>query len=670
MKINLILFYTFFFVLSVSMFAQDKNYYYGEFNKVDRNKTFDYGVKLCYEAIKKFPDELGFHLYFNYFLRETKRYEAALLQIEEIYKMFPDDKDVQNHLNWSLQNLAWFLDSENKKTEGLKLFERAYKLNPDDEGNYSGYGYFLKENSLYDKANEVLKSGMTKFPDSKNIRDTYIYSLIKQGWEEYSINNFDKARDLFFTAFGIDRNNEETILAYGSVLKEKKEYQKAIELLEYGYAKYKGNKWYKPNLISAYINYADALVKENKLDFAEIYFKKAENLDPLDEWFLLNYGLFLRQKKEYAESLKALETGADLYPNNIYFKDNIKYLYYNYAEYYRSKKDYKTALKIFQESLTKYSSDMWLNFNASDCLSSLKRYEESLVLLKKSAVIRNTDKNISEKDIESSGLGIYNNLNTILFSYAAKNRFKEGFGIIDDFEKLFDEKYLIMNLRGIFLYYSGDKKKGIALSNQAYDIMIKERFQYLKEITIEFPLKGIVLTSTGNLSPDYISHAGFNRYCFDFMGSDEYGATLKTKVTGPGNNEDYYGFGLPIYSPIDGVVESVIDDFDDIPPAYETKLLEGNSIVLRDADGYHYLFYHNMKGSPMFKVDDSVKKGDILARIGNNGITTAPHLHFGVYSPDWLASLPVKFTEYSIVKDDKLEYVNNKTPLNMEVIKR
>jgi len=65
-----------------------------------------------------------------------------------------------------------------------------------------------------------------------------------------------------------------------------------------------------------------------------------------------------------------------------------------------------------------------------------------------------------------------------------------------------------------------------------------------------------------------------------------------------------------------------------------------------------------------------VKKGDILARIGNNGITTAPHLHFGVYSPDWLASLPVKFTEYSIVKDDKLEYVNNKTPLNMEVIKR
>ncbi len=313
---------------------------------------------------------------------------------------------------------------------------------------------------------------------------------------------------------------------------------------------------------------------------------------------------------------------------------------------------------------------MWLNFNASDCLSSLKRYEESLVLLKKSAVIRNTDKNISEKDIESSGLGIYNNLNTILFSYAAKNRFKEGFDIIDDFEKLFDEKYLIMNLRGIFLYYSGDKKKGIALSNQAYDVMINERPEYLKEITIEFPLKGIVLTSTGNLSPDYISHAGFNRYCFDFMGSDEYGATLKTKVTGPGNNEDYYGFGLPIYSPIDGVVESVIDDFDDIPPAYETKLLEGNSIVLRDADGYHYLFYHNMKGSPMFKVDDSVKKGDILARIGNNGITTAPHLHFGVYSPDWLASLPVKFTEYSIVKDDKLEYVNNKTPLNMEVIKR
>jgi len=670
LKTNLFFLSTILLFFSINIYSQDKNYYYGEFSKVDSDKTFERGVKLCYEAIKKFPEELGYHLYLNYFLRETKRLETALLQIEEVYKKYPDDKDVQNHLNWSLQNLAWFFDSQNKKSEGLKLFERAYILNPEDEGVYSGYGYFLKENSLYDKANEILKLGMIKYPDSKNIKDTYIYSLIKQGWEEYSINNFDKASDLFFTAYGVDKENEETILAYGSILKEKKEYAKALELLEYGYDKFPNNKWYKPNLISAYINYADALVKENKLDIAGIYFQKAEKLDRLDEWFLLNYGLFLRQKNEYAGSLKALETGAKLYPNNIYFKDNIKYLYYDYAEYFRSKKDYKTALKIFQESLTKYNNDMWLNFNASDCLKLLNRYEESLVMLKKAAIIRITDKSISEKDMKSSGLSIYNNLNTILFSYAANNRFKEGFDIIDDFEKVFDKKYLIMNLRGIFYYYSGEKKNGIAISNQAYDILIKERPEYLKEITINLPLKGIVLISTGNHSPDYISHASFNRYCFDFMGSDEYGNTLKTKVIGPGNNEDYYGFGLPIYSPIDGVVESVIDDFDDIPPAYETKLLDGNSIVIRDADGYHYLFYHNMKGSPMFKVDDAVKKGDVIARIGNNGITTAPHLHFGVYSPDWLASLPIKFIEYSIINKNIIENFKNRTPLHMEVIKR
>lgn len=595
MKTNLFFLSTLLLFFSINIYSQDKNYYYGEFSKVDSDKAFERGVKLCYEAIKKFPDELGYHLYLNYFLRETKRYETALLQIDEIYNKYPDDTDVQNHLYWSLQNLAWFFDSQNKKTEGLKLFERAYILKPEDEGVYSGYGYFLKENSLYDKANEILKFGMTKYPDSKNIKDTYIYSLIKQGWEEYSINNFDKANYLFFTAYGVDKENEETILAYGSILKEKKEYAKALKLLEYGYAKF---------------------------------------------------------------------------PNNIYFKDNIKYLYYDYAEYYRSKNDFETALKIFQESLTKYSSDMWLNFNASDCLRLLNRYEESLVMLKKAAIIRIADKSISEKDMKSSGLSIYNNLNTILFSYAANNRFKEGFDIIDDFEKVFDKKYLIMNLRGIFYYYSGEKKNGIAISNQAYDILIKEHPEYLKEIVINLPLKGIVLISTGNHSPDYISHAGFNRYCFDFMGSDEYGATLKTKVTGPGNNEDYHGFGLPIYSPIDGVVESVIDDFDDIPPAYETKLLDGNSIVIRDADGYHYLFYHNMKGSPVFKVDDAVKKGDVIARIGNNGITTAPHLHFGVYSPDWLASLPIKFIKYSVINKNIIENFKNRTPLHMEVIKK
>jgi len=551
LKKNIFFLLTLTLFLCTSVYSQDKNYYYEQISKLAGEKKFERGVELCYEAIKKFPDELNYHLNLTYFLRETKRYEAALLQIEEVYKKYPDNKDVQTNLNWSLQNFAWFLNSQNKKSECLKLFERAYKLKPDDEGNYLGYGYFLKESALYDKANEILKSGMAKFPNSTDIKNTYIDSLLKQGWDEFNAGAFTKARDLFFTAYSLNKEHEDAILAYGSVLKELKEFQKSIELLEYGCAKFQNNQWYKPNLISAY---------------------------------------------------------------NAY------------AEYYKSKNDFETALKIYKEALTKFSSDIWLN--------------------------------------------AYHSLNAILFSYAYDNRFKEIFDIIDDFEKLFDKKYLIMHTRGVFTYHSGDKKKGIAIVYQAYDLMIKERPEYLNELIIDFPLKGFVLTSGGNSEPEAITHAGFHKYCFDFMGADKYGSTLKTNVTGPGNNEDYYGFGMPIYSPVDGVVESLADDFDDIPPSFEPILQDGNHIAIKDANGYHCLFHHNMKGSSVVKVGDVVKKGDLLVRLGNSGFTTVPHLHFAVYSQDWIATMPVKFTEYSIIKGDKIENVKNRTPLRMELIKK
>jgi murein DD-endopeptidase MepM/ murein hydrolase activator NlpD len=183
------------------------------------------------------------------------------------------------------------------------------------------------------------------------------------------------------------------------------------------------------------------------------------------------------------------------------------------------------------------------------------------------------------------------------------------------------------------------------------------------------PLKGTFLVY-GNNRSDAVTHAGLNRFCFDFMGSDSQGNLQKPGAVFPGKNSDYYGFGASLYSPVDGLVEDVVDLYEDVTPRAEAMLGDGNSVTIKDASGYHYLFAHIKKGSARVAKGQEVKAGDVLAELGNTGYTAYPHFHFGVYTPDWRVSLEVKFSSYTILaKDGTEKKVLDGTPQTGEVIK-
>jgi len=180
---------------------------------------------------------------------------------------------------------------------------------------------------------------------------------------------------------------------------------------------------------------------------------------------------------------------------------------------------------------------------------------------------------------------------------------------------------------------------------------IEEHPEYLETVVVPLPLKG-VYKAGGNSSRENITHAGFNRFCFDFSGAAADGEIHFTCSPDPGENEDYTGFGKPVYSPVHGVVEMVTDNEPDLKPGYEYLLFTGNSITIKDEVGRPYVFIHNGQSSARVKPGERVIPGQIIAEIGNTGMSTVPNLHFGVYSQDWLMSLPVKFTVYYVVKDD------------------
>ena len=85
----------------------------------------------------------------------------------------------------------------------------------------------------------------------------------------------------------------------------------------------------------------------------------------------------------------------------------------------------------------------------------------------------------------------------------------------------------------------------------------------------------------------------------------------------------------------DAGVVGLIDALPDQPPGKMPSGIaigeaDGNSVVLDLGHGRYALYAHLRAGSITVKPGDRVKRGQVIAHVGNSGNTLAPHLHFHV----------------------------------------
>lgn len=95
-------------------------------------------------------------------------------------------------------------------------------------------------------------------------------------------------------------------------------------------------------------------------------------------------------------------------------------------------------------------------------------------------------------------------------------------------------------------------------------------------------------------------------------------------------NEQYYAFGQPYLSPVDGTIAAVVDGMEDIPPqrpgSNPNDHPAGNHVVIESQGGYIYLA-HCQHGSILVQQGDPVSAGDVVAAVGNSGNTSESHVH-------------------------------------------
>lgn len=108
--------------------------------------------------------------------------------------------------------------------------------------------------------------------------------------------------------------------------------------------------------------------------------------------------------------------------------------------------------------------------------------------------------------------------------------------------------------------------------------------------------------------------------------------TQATYQGDPASNLSYFTYGQPTIAVADATVVTVANDLADAPPHTFLSLpladLGGDRIVLKIRDGVYAFYGHLMRGSITVKPGDIVKRGQVMAKVGNSGNTSESHLHF------------------------------------------
>ncbi|MBI1288804.1 MAG: peptidoglycan DD-metalloendopeptidase family protein [Flavobacteriales bacterium] len=167
----------------------------------------------------------------------------------------------------------------------------------------------------------------------------------------------------------------------------------------------------------------------------------------------------------------------------------------------------------------------------------------------------------------------------------------------------------------------------------------QERYANDTYFHIYLPFYGEWTVSQGH--DGEITHKGEWKEAFDFVIEDEEGKTYRN----PGTQlEDFYGFNRPVVAPQAGWVAAVQSEIEE--NAIGDVNLDknwGNTVVIRHGDGMFTQLSHLKKDSIKVAVGDPVKKGQVVASLGNSGRSPEPHIHFQMQATPYIGSKTMKY---------------------------
>lgn len=122
------------------------------------------------------------------------------------------------------------------------------------------------------------------------------------------------------------------------------------------------------------------------------------------------------------------------------------------------------------------------------------------------------------------------------------------------------------------------------------------------------------------------------RFAIDWV---KVGPNGDTHHDGTARNENWWDYGEPIHSVADGEVTQVVDGIPEntprvLPQTVTLDNIAGNYVIVRIGADRYVTYAHLQNGSIKVRLHDQVRRGTVLALLGNSGNATGAHLHFQV----------------------------------------
>lgn len=168
------------------------------------------------------------------------------------------------------------------------------------------------------------------------------------------------------------------------------------------------------------------------------------------------------------------------------------------------------------------------------------------------------------------------------------------------------------------------------------------------------------------------------RYAIDWMQSKN-GATFSGDAL---DKRSYHAYGKPVLAVADGIVVTAKDGLPENVPGHgegfhpavpiTIETVGGNTITLDLGSGQFAHYLHLQPGSLRVKAGDRVRRGQILAQIGDSGDAREPHLHFQVSTSSRLLAgegVPYLIDHYRVKSaDNTWQARTNELPLGEMLI--
>ena len=184
--------------------------------------------------------------------------------------------------------------------------------------------------------------------------------------------------------------------------------------------------------------------------------------------------------------------------------------------------------------------------------------------------------------------------------------------------------------------------------------------------------RGTYLVANGGSATSVNAHAAFldrsiirrrayygTGHGVDLIALDRWG--LRVDGILPADPRRYVIFSKPVVAPCDGSIIVAVDGLPDMPvPQVDRAHLAGNHVLLRCAS-VDVLLGHFQKGSVGVRVGQVLRVGDPVARVGNSGNSSEPHLHIHAQKPGTReapfsgAPIPIRIEGRYLVRNDRLE---------------